>query len=49
MVYTKLVIDGNAVYEIDETCMEKRKERLKFLEQQQKGAGGEKQKNSRKQ
>ncbi|MCI8949153.1 MAG: hypothetical protein HFG49_03800 [Lachnospiraceae bacterium] len=46
MIYGKLVIDGNAVYEIDENCLEKRKEQLKLLEQQQKGAGGEKRKNS---
>lgn len=37
MVCFKLVIDGNAVYEIDEDCMERRKRRLEEeLERDQK-------------
>lgn len=35
MVYSMLVIEGNAVYEIDEDCMEKRRERLRLAEQQE--------------
>ena len=34
MMYTKLIIDGNAVYEIDEECMEKRCRQMKELERQ---------------
>jgi len=41
MVYGKLIIDGNAVYEIDEDCMEKRREYLRQLEhQEEKGKEG---------
>lgn len=36
MMYTKLIIDGNAVYEIDEECMEKRCRQMKELERQKK-------------
>lgn len=32
MVYSKLIIDGNAVYEIDEECMERRGISLEELE-----------------
>lgn len=32
MVCSKLIIDGNAVYEIDEQCMEKRRQRLEMLQ-----------------
>ncbi len=35
MVYGKLIIDGNAVYEIDEQCMEKRRQRLEMLRRQE--------------
>lgn len=35
MICMKLVIDGNAVYEIDEDCMERRRRRLEELEQRQ--------------
>ncbi len=27
MIYTRLVIEGNAVYEIDDECLKKREER----------------------
>ena len=41
MVYGKLIIDGNAVYEIDEDCMEKRREYLRQLvHQEEKGKEG---------
>ena len=37
----RLIIDGNAVYEIDEDCMEKRREYLRQLEhQEEKGKEG---------
>ncbi len=36
MVFSKLVIEGNAVYEIDEQCMEKRRQRLELLERQER-------------
>lgn len=32
MVYSKLIIDGNAVYEIDEECMERHGISLEELE-----------------
>ncbi|MDO5349334.1 MAG: hypothetical protein Q4E86_05270 [Lachnospiraceae bacterium] len=35
MICMKLVIDGNAVYEIDEDCMERRRRRLEELERRQ--------------
>ncbi|MDO4329489.1 MAG: hypothetical protein Q4C66_09155 [Lachnospiraceae bacterium] len=35
MICMKLVIDGNAVYEIDEDCMERRRKRLEELERRQ--------------
>ncbi len=38
MICYKLVIDGNAVYEIDEDCMERRRKQLEELERQQKGS-----------
>lgn len=36
MVCTKLIIDGNAVYEIDEECMERRKKQLEEMERRHK-------------
>lgn len=36
MVYTKLIIDGNAVYEIDEECMMQRRKQLEEMERQKK-------------
>lgn len=40
MVWFKLIIDGNAVYEIDEDCMEKRRKNLEMTKQKQKGGFG---------
>lgn len=35
MVFSRLIIDGNAVYEIDDACMERRRRRLEELEKRQ--------------
>lgn len=37
MVFSRLIIDGNAVYEIDDACMERRRRRLEELEKGQDG------------
>lgn len=45
MVYTKLIIDGNAVYEIDEECIMQRRKQLEEMERQKKaGAKNQQQK-----
>lgn len=36
MVYQKLIIDGNAVYEIDEECMMQRRKQLEEMERREK-------------
>lgn len=36
MIYTKLIIDGNAVYEIDEECMRERRKQLEEMERQER-------------
>ena len=36
MVYTKLIIDGNAVNEIDEECIMQRRKQLEEMERQKK-------------
>ncbi|MCI8295380.1 MAG: hypothetical protein HFG22_05775 [Lachnospiraceae bacterium] len=37
MVFSRLIIEGNAVYEIDDACMEQRRRRLEELERGQRG------------
>lgn len=45
---TRLIIDGNAVYEIDEDCLECQKKKAAFREGKISGGGGsEKQKETR--
>lgn len=36
MVCRKLIIDGNAVYEIDEECMMQRRKQLEEMERREK-------------
>lgn len=36
MIYRKLIIDGNAVYEIDEECMRERRRQLEEMERREK-------------
>ncbi|MCI9594460.1 MAG: hypothetical protein HFG51_10010 [Lachnospiraceae bacterium] len=36
MVYTRLIIDGNAVYEIDEECMRQRRKQLEEMERRER-------------
>ena len=36
MVYTKLIIDGNAVYEIDEECIMQRRKQLEEKKKKKK-------------
>lgn len=36
MVYARLIIDGNAVYEIDEECMQQRRKQLEEMERERK-------------
>lgn len=42
MICLKLVIDGNAVYEIDEDCLERRRKHLEEMERRQKNNGRKK-------
>ena len=42
MIYGKLVIDGNAVYEIDEECMRQRRKQLEEMERRERAGSDRK-------